>query len=181
MSFVTMSFVKLSFKMYADITIKARCHDPAEAESILLEHRAVYVGLDVQTDTYYETDYGKLKHRQGAIENVLIHYNRKHSGGGAKQTEVLLYLKNPASETIDQVCGSQNVLAQVKKFRKIFFIENVKFHIDHLEEHGHFIEIEAIDLDGSLGLDMLQHQCSYYKGLLEVADEDLINDSYTDF
>ncbi|HEY4650240.1 MAG TPA: class IV adenylate cyclase, partial [Pontibacter sp.] len=152
---------------------------PARVEAILLENRAEYVGLDVQTDTYYETNYGKLKHRQGNIEHVLIHYNRK-STGDVKQTEVLLYLKNPSAATIDQVCGSQKVLAQVKKYRKIFFIDNVKFHIDFLEALGHFIEIEAIDLDGSLGAAILKDQCSSYKELLGIKDEDLISSSYAD-
>ena len=165
--------------MYADISIKARCPDPAEIENILLQHKADYVGLDVQTDTFYEADYGKLKHRQGNIENVLIHYNRQRSGY-AQQTEVLLYLKNPGSATVAQICNGRKMLSQVRKLRKIFFIGNVKFHIDHLEERGHFIEIEAIDLDGSLGIEVLKQQCDHYKKLLQIADEDLINDSYID-
>lgn len=166
--------------MYADITIKARCIDPAEAESILLEHKADYVGLNVQTDTFYEADYGSLKHRQGKLENVLIHYNREKSGN-VQQTAVLLYLKNPGAATVAQVCGGKKVLAQVRKFRKIFFIDNVKFHIDHLEGLGHFIEIEAIDLDGSQGVEVLRQQCEHYQALLQIAAEDLINDSYSDF
>ncbi|WP_461488657.1 CYTH domain-containing protein [Pontibacter sp. HJ8] len=147
---------------------------------MLLEQGAAYVGLDVQTDTYYETAYGKLKHRQGTIENVLIHYNRTISGE-AKQTEVLLYIQNPGEATLDQVCGNQKVLAQVKKLRKIFFLDNVKFHIDHLEKEGHFIEIEAIDLDGSIGLDTLNQQCRYYKELLQIDEEDLVHHAYVDF
>jgi len=165
--------------LYADITIKARCTDPAQVESILLQHKVDYVGLDVQTDTFYEADYGRLKHRQGNIENVLIHYKRERSGN-AHQTEVLIYLKNPGSATVAQICSGRKMLAQVRKLRKIFFIDNVKFHIDHLEGRGHFIEIEAIDLDGSLGVEMLRQQCDYYKELLEITDEDLINDSYID-
>ena len=165
--------------MYADISIKAHCADPAEAESLLLQHKAAYVGLDVQTDTFYEADYGRLKHRQGNIENVLIHYNRKRSGN-AQQTEVLLYLKNPGAATVAQVCDGRKVLAQVRKLRKIFFIGNVKFHIDHLEGRGHFIEIEAIDLDGALGIAVLKQQCDHYKELLQIGKEDLIDDSYID-
>lgn len=143
----------------------------------MLQHEATYVGLDVQTDTFYETDTGKLKHRQGNIENVLIHYKREYSGG-LQKTEVLLYLKNPSPTTVAQVCDGKQVMAQVKKFRKIFFIENVKFHIDHLEGLGHFVEIEAIDLEGSLGTEVLRHQLNYYKGLLQIADEYVVNDSY---
>ncbi|GGG01470.1 class IV adenylate cyclase [Pontibacter amylolyticus] len=165
--------------MYADISIKAHCASPSEAESTLLQHKADYVGLDMQTDTFYETELGKLKHRQGNIENVQMHYKREISGGMQK-TEVLLYLKNPSPATVAQICDGKQILAQVKKLRKIFFIDNVKFHIDHLEGSGHFIEIEAIDLEGSLGINVLRQQCSYYKELLQLADEDLINDSYVD-
>lgn len=163
--------------MYADITIKARCADPAEAESILLQNGAVYKGLDVQTDTFYEAAVGKLKHRQGNIENVLIHYNREQKGEALK-TEVFLYLKNPSASSIEQVCNGLKVTAQVKKLRKIFFIENVKFHIDYLEELGHFVEIEAIDLEGALGLEVLREQYQFYKELLQIEEEDLVNDSY---
>ncbi|MBB6610073.1 class IV adenylate cyclase [Pontibacter sp. Tf4] len=165
--------------MYADITIKARCPDPANAEATLLEHGAHFAGLDIQTDTYYETDYGKLKHRQGNIENVLIHYNRK-AAGNASETEVLLYLKNPGAETIAQICGEQRVLMQVRKTRRIFFVENVKFHIDFIESLGWFLEIEAIDLEGSLGKDLLRHQCNHYRDLLQIEEENLVHVSYTD-
>ncbi|MDX5417935.1 MAG: class IV adenylate cyclase [Hymenobacteraceae bacterium] len=168
------------YELYADITIKARCADPTAAEHILLQHKADYKGTDVQTDTFYESDYGRLKHRRGNIENVLMHYNRQHCGS-AKKTEVLLYLKNPSATTIDQICSGRQVLGQVKKLRKIFFIENVKFHIDQLEGFGQFIEIEAIDLDGTLGIEVLRQQCDFYKELLQIADEDLITDSYVDF
>ena len=165
--------------MYADITIKARCPDPSEVESVLLQHKAIYKGLDVQTDTYYEAETGRLKHRQGNIEHVLIHYKREHRGA-LQKTEVLLYLKNPSASTIVQVCDGRRVLAQVRKRRRIFFIDNVKFHIDHLEELGHFVEIEAIDLEGSMGIEVLKQQCSHYKELLQIADEDLLNASYID-
>ncbi|MBJ6118006.1 CYTH domain-containing protein [Pontibacter sp. BT310] len=165
--------------MYADITIKAHCHHPAEVESILLQHNAEYKGLDAQKDTFYGVDYGKLKLRQGTIENVLIHYNRIWAGE-AKQTEVMMYLKNPGSATIEAVCGGLEVISELRKLRKFYFIDNVKFHIDQVEGHGQFFEIEAIDLDGSVGTKTLKQQCSYYKELLQIDDEDLVHDSYID-
>ena len=175
-----LSGFKSTDALYADITIKAHYANLAQAENILLQHKAEYIGLDVQTDTYYETETGKLKHRQGNIENVLIHYKREQNGG-MQRTEVMLYLKNPSPTTVAYICEGKQVLAQVKKLRKIFFIENVKFHLDHLEEYGHFVEIEAIDLEGTLGIEVLRQQCDYYKELLQIEDEDLINGSYINF
>ncbi|MDX5421225.1 MAG: class IV adenylate cyclase [Hymenobacteraceae bacterium] len=165
--------------MYADITIKAHCYAPDEVEHILLEQGAAYKGLDVQTDTFYEAESGKLKHRQGTIENVLIHYKREQHGD-AQRTEVSLYLKNPSDTTIAQLCGGRRPVAQVRKLRKIFFIENVKFHLDQVEGLGSFVEIEAIDLDGSLGLDYLKQQCQHYQALLGIVEQDLVQDSYID-
>ena len=165
--------------MYTDITIKARCENPAEVESILLGLNASYQGQDLQTDTYYETEYGKLKHRQGNIENVLIHYRRTKLEE-AHQTEVLLYLKNPSAATVAAVCEGKRVQGRIKKNRKIFFIDNVKFHLDQIQGLGTFVEIEAIDLEGSVGIEILRQQCDYYKELLQIQDEDIITSAYTD-
>jgi adenylate cyclase, class 2 len=167
----------LSKTVYSDITIKARCNNPEEVESILHQLNAAYQGTDLQKDTYYETEYGKLKHRQGNIENVLIHY-RRHQLEEAKKTEVLLYLKNPSLVTLEAVCGDKKILTEVKKRRKIFFIDNVKFHIDQVEGQGSFLEIEAIDIDGSVGDEVLWQQCNYYKELLQIEEEDIVQDAY---
>ncbi|HFD33211.1 MAG TPA: CYTH domain-containing protein, partial [Gammaproteobacteria bacterium] len=43
----------------------------------------------------------------------------------------------------------------VDKQRRIYFIGNVKFHIDEVKGLGSFVEIEAIDEDGNIGLEKL--------------------------
>ncbi|TPE46434.1 class IV adenylate cyclase [Pontibacter mangrovi] len=163
--------------MYADITIKAHCHDPAAVQTILLEQQAAYKGMDVQTDTFYQVADGMLKLREGNLEHVLIHYKREHMHE-VKRTEVLLYLKNPSPETVQLLYGEVQVLGQVKKRRKIFFIDNVKFHLDQVDGLGTFVEIEAIDLNGSIGVERLLEQCSFYRELLQLEEEDLVDDSY---
>ena len=72
------------------------------------------------------------------------------------------------------------MLAVVDKKREIYFIKNVKFHIDTVVGLGEFIEIEAIDMDGSIGKDKLDSQCKEYIKLLNIMDKDLISDSYGD-
>ena len=68
----------------------------------------------------------------------------------------------------------------VDKKREIYFIKNVKFHIDTVENLGTFIEIEAIDIDDSIGKDKLQTQCQEYMKLLDISENDLISCSYSD-
>lgn len=72
------------------------------------------------------------------------------------------------------------VLAAVDKIREIYFIGNVKFHLDDVKGLGSFMEIEAIDCDGSIGDTELALQCEKFRKLLGVNDADLLAGSYGD-
>jgi predicted adenylyl cyclase CyaB len=72
------------------------------------------------------------------------------------------------------------VLVVVDKHREIYFIGNVKFHLDNVVGLGTFVEIEAIDKEGTLGNEKLLEQCNYYLNLLLVSKEDLLATSYSD-
>lgn len=75
---------------------------------------------------------------------------------------------------------SLGILAEVDKIRDIFFIENVKFHLDTVKDLGTFVEIEAIDDHGIIGKYKLLEQCGYYLKLFDINEEDLLEDSYSD-
>ncbi|MFT5647501.1 MAG: adenylate cyclase class 2, partial [Aureispira sp.] len=64
------------FMSWKNVEIKAKCADIKVLEKILLEHQADYKGLDHQIDTYFNVPNGRLKLREGNIENALIHYDR---------------------------------------------------------------------------------------------------------
>jgi adenylate cyclase class IV len=68
----------------------------------------------------------------------------------------------------------------VKKSREIYFIDNVKFHLDNVAPLGTFAEIEAIDKTGTLGAEHLRKQCEHYLQLLHIAPGDLLSHSYSD-
>ena len=68
----------------------------------------------------------------------------------------------------------------VNKIRKIYFIENIKFHFDTIKELGTFIEVEAIDDTGNIGIEKLKEQCNKYVNLFEIKSEDYISISYSD-
>ena len=72
------------------------------------------------------------------------------------------------------------VFAVVKKRREIYFIDNIKFHIDVVEKLGSFVEVEAIDSDGSIGPGKLLDQCRQYMGLFGIEKRDLVEGSYSD-
>jgi len=76
--------------------------------------------------------------------------------------------------------AAYGIWKEVVKAREIFFIENVKFHLDTVEKLGTFVEIEAIDGDGSIGEEKLLLQCEHYMKLFGIKEEDLLSTSYSD-
>jgi len=75
---------------------------------------------------------------------------------------------------------SVGIKVVVEKKREIFFIDNVKFHIDSVVGLGSFIEIEASNLHDQISRERLQEQCNFYIGEFGIKDEDLIAVSYSD-
>ncbi|MEN0048196.1 MAG: class IV adenylate cyclase [Bacteroidota bacterium] len=165
--------------MHINIEIKASCTNPKRIKELLVAKNADFKGVDHQIDTYYKSPKGRLKLRAGTIENTLIHYERDDQAG-PKQSNVVLF-KNEANSSLGEVLRKAlEILAVVDKKRAIYFIDNVKFHVDEVEDLGSFVEIEAIDSDGSLGIEHLQMQCRRYMDYLGIENQDLIEQSYSD-
>ena len=164
---------------HINIEIKARCADPDRIRNVLKSNHADYKGTDYQTDTYFNVPSGRLKLRQGNIENSLVFYSRPDQAG-PKGAKVSLYHFNNGLSLKDVLTKALDVLVTVRKRREIYFIENVKFHIDEVENLGPFVEIEAIGAAHEISKEKLRGQCEQYTRLLAIAEEDLIDCSYSD-
>lgn len=165
--------------MPLNIEFKAKSTNNEAAEKILLQHNPVFIGEDHQIDTYFNVPNGRMKLREGNIENALIHYERENTAG-SKSSQVLLYQHQPSEDLKTVLSKALGIKAVVDKKRKIYFIDNVKFHFDTVQELGTFIEVEAIDKDGSISKEKLQEQCDYYATLLNVQATDYLSVSYSD-
>ena len=175
-----MSTVNCPLNMsHTNIEIKAHCANPKAIEALLLAHNALFIGLDHQIDTYFNTPKGRLKLREGSIENALIFYNRPNQAG-PKQSDIILYKTQPNTSLKSLLTQAHGILTVVDKKRKIFFIDNVKFHLDNVEGLGSFVEIEAIDEKGNIGYEQLLKQCSFYMKLFNIQEADLLTNSYSD-
>lgn len=164
---------------HLNIEFKASTNKLAEQEALLLKQDPLFIGEDHQVDTYFNVLSGRLKLREGNIENALIHYVREDSAG-AKASHVLLYHHKPDKALKDILVKTLGVKAVVDKRRRIYFIGNVKFHFDTVDGLGTFLEVEAIDKDGSLGKERLQEQCNKYAALFGINAEDYCSISYSD-
>jgi predicted adenylyl cyclase CyaB len=158
---------------------KARHPDIAQLEQIIRSKDAVFAGEDHQVDTYFNVPNGRLKLREGKIENALIHYERSNLPG-AKQSDVILFKNNPGSELKALLVKALGIKTVIDKRRRIYFVDNLKFHFDEVAGLGKFVEVEAIDKDGTIGIDQLREQCNVYAQLFNLQGKDFIAESYSD-
>lgn len=164
---------------HINIEIKARSNNHEKIRAVLAERGADFKGTDHQIDTYFKVNNGRLKLREGTIENHLIFYQRENTEG-PKQSNIILFKSDPESTLKSILVAANGILTVVDKTREIYFIDNVKLHIDTVAGLGTFMEIEAIDTDGSIGREKLLAQCTEYMRLFEIADTDLVSVSYSD-
>lgn len=165
---------------YINIEIKARCFHPEMVEAFLFSKHARFKGIDLQKDTYFNVPEGRLKLRQGNIENNLIYYHRTDQKGPKQSDFQLSPVTDPASleALLSHALGVKVVVA---KKRKIFFLDNMKVHLDEVPGLGFFVEIEASNLTNpQLPVDTLQKQCEQLMQQFNVKEEDLIENSYSD-
>lgn len=161
--------------LHLNIEIKARCPDAGSVRRYLQDNHADYKGQDVQTDTYFNTRKGRLKLREGNIENNLIYYERPDLAG-PKPSQFQLVKTGDAKELKAVLEKSMGVKVIVRKKREIYYIRNVKFHIDEVAGLGSFVEIEA----GNTAAGQLREQCDFYIKELGIRPEDLLDMSYSD-
>jgi predicted adenylyl cyclase CyaB len=162
-----------------NIEIKAKSNNQNFVREVLKSLNAKFIGVDNQLDTYFKVSSGRLKLREGNIENSLVHYDREDKEG-PKQSNVSFYKSSDKSSLKEILTRSLGILVVVDKSREIYFIDNVKFHIDSVKDLGSFVEIEAIDPDRTIGKEKLFEQCNYYLDFFKIRKEDLISNSYSD-
>lgn len=169
---------------HLNVEIKARCERLDAVRAVLVERGAERVGLDRQVDTYFRAPRGRLKLREGDIELALIHYDRDDVPG-PKASHVALHHpardeKGGATTLRELLARALGVATVVEKRREIWFLGNVKIHLDEVPGLGYFLEIEAIDRDGEIGPERLRVQCEELMRAFGVTPADLVTASYAD-
>ena len=158
---------------------KAKVDDLDKYENKLLKLNPILIGTDHQVDTYFNVSKGRLKLREGNIENALINYTRENVKR-SKMSEVILYQHTPDPALKNILVFQLGVKTIIDKKRKIYFIDNVKFHFDNVSALGTFIEVEAIDSNNGFSTDELKAQCDRYFDFFELEPTALVDKSYSD-
>lgn len=164
---------------FLNVEIKAACKDPGNIRRFLHDNNASFIGVDEQVDTYFQTNNGRLKLREGNIENNLIYYERANEAGPKHSLFHLVKIED-ANGLKGVLTKSMGIKVVVRKKREIYYIGNVKFHIDEVDGLGSFVEIEAGNVFADLTREQLQQQCDYYVNALEIKQADMLRHSYSD-
>ena len=145
---------------------KAKVDHIEKYENKLLTLSPVFMGTDHQVDTYFNVSKDRLKLREGNIENALINYNREDVQG-SKMSTVILYQHKPDPALKEILALQLGIKTVVDKKRKIYFIDNVKFHFDIVSMLGIFIEGDAMDDNKHMSINDLQKRGAHARDCLE--------------
>jgi adenylate cyclase, class 2 len=125
-----------------NIEYKAELQDFRLARSIAEALGARHVGTLDQIDTYYRIADGRLKKRETEGEETeWILYHRPDKSG-TKLSEFTIYSEEEAIARYG--AAPMPVWVIVKKRRELYILENIRIHLDKVDNLGQFLEFEAL-------------------------------------
>ena len=132
-----------------NIEIKARCHNLEAARRVALSLPATLLAEGEQTDTYFSSPQGRLKLRQSSFDDAatLVWYLRQDAPEPRPSEYRLARLRKP-KKIVELFSVRFGLRGVVKKHRTVFLYDNVRIHLDDVENLGRFIELEAPVADG---------------------------------
>ncbi len=162
-----------------NVEFKARVQQLDFYEQKLLALKAVHIESQQQVDTYFNTKQARLKLRETAGQNSLIHYDRPNTST-AKQSEIIYFQHLPDLALKSILSTHLGIKTVVDKTRRIYAIENVRFHLDLVQGLGTFIEVEARNENNQHTTEELKNQCAFYFDVFKLHEKNLIHLSYSD-
>ncbi len=156
---------------------KAFLRDATHIRAVLKRYHARFLGTDHQVDTYFRVPAGRLKIREGRIENSLIFYRRTNSARARRSAVEMMLL--PRRNSVRAILSAAlETLAVVDKRREIYFVGNVKIHLDHVRGLGPFVEVEAMTRTGDIR--KVRAQAAKFQKLFAIPSSDVVPLSYSD-
>jgi adenylate cyclase, class 2 len=165
--------------MARNIEIKARVADLAAVRLAALDVGARPHVIEQQTDRYYTLAAGhrvKLRSIAGGRAE-LIEYRRPEASGVRASD----YTVSPVRDEAAGLClvPKQAPLVIVRKRREVLLWQNVRVHLDEVDELGTFLELEAV-VDAAHDDATCHAQVATLMSQLGVGEADLIRASYAE-
>lgn len=156
-----------------NIEIKSKFENHEKVRKTLKSLHAEYIGIDFQTETYFNVKNGSLKLREGNIENKLVYQDID------EPQSILLYHTQKNSVLKDILAKSYGIYEIIEKHREVYRIKNVYFYIDFVSNEGNFIGIEAQGRNNSHTKEELEELCQNYIQIFGLLQWEYVQNSYT--
>ncbi|MCA9298917.1 MAG: class IV adenylate cyclase [Phycisphaerales bacterium] len=157
--------------------MKAELREPHLAPAIVRALGAVHIiDLD-QTDTYYNIPCGRLKKREAPGEPTEYIFYDRPDRAAPKLSHFVIYSEAQARDRFG--AAPLPVRIVVRKRRSLYMLENVRIHLDEVEDLGHFVELEAMLTRGT-PLSMCREAIARVRTALGPVIGELIDCGYAD-
>jgi len=97
-----------------------------------------------QADVYFRVANGRLKLRYFAKDAGYLVYYERSDNPEPRESEYFIYDTNRPASLEQVLSAAHGILARVHKKREVHLIDNVRVHLDEVEDLGQFIEFEAV-------------------------------------
>jgi cytidine deaminase len=158
-----------------NVEIKARDPDPDATAARCEALGATDHGVLHQRDIYFAGRHGRVKLReQGGSGAELIAYRRPDAAEPEESAFIRAAAADPEAlrEALGAALGETVVVA---KQRRLFVWENVRIHLDDVDELGAFVEIEIVEPD-----ERAPAQMARLRDALGIEDSALVAVGYSD-
>ena len=132
-----------------------------------------------QSDTFFNSDHGRLKLRVHSADQAQLIYYERPDQNEPKHSEYEICQINHPGPILDLLSKALGVRGVVTKTRYLYKVDQTRIHLDEVTGLGHFVELEVVlgegqnDEQGRLVVETLMAK-------LEINPEDLVEGAYMD-
>ncbi|MFO7890735.1 MAG: class IV adenylate cyclase [bacterium] len=162
-----------------NLEIKARFNWSHEVDDILEEIDAKFETAEIQTDTYFDVNSGRIKIRERQGKDAqMIQYFRDDKADIKECRYSLVNVRNP--ESVKSILTREHSIREVvQKHREVWIWQNVRIHFDKVKKLGSFIELEAV-IDDDNPVDISENRIRELMVKFDIKKHNLIEQSYID-
>ena len=160
-----------------NLEIKAVCADLEAARAAAHRLAGPVAAVLHQIDTYFHVPVGRLKLREiNGTSAELIFYDRPDDPAARVSRYFIVPVADPAALK-SLLAAALGTRAVVRKRRELYRYENVRIHLDAVENLGNFLELEAV-LSGHVGQAESRERLEHLARALGVRSEQGVAGSY---
>lgn len=162
-----------------NIEIKAKYPELHKARDIAKQIGAIFEGRQVQIDTYFAVEHGRLKLRESSRYGDQLIFYRRPDRTAPKMSNYTIFPISAAGDLKDMLRAALGIRQIVEKERDVFLYDEVRIHLDNVKNLGSFIEFEGVlaSPDDASGT---QTKVEWLMQQFRITPSDLLAHSYSD-